>query len=104
MSTLDLRREARQHMPQVECLPSLQQAAIFTWRGRMINEHGSANVFEGLAIQLEAAGVAQKIVAECRGFADEERRHGVLCGAVVEALGGEAQAEIKAPEVFPGHK
>lgn len=104
MPHLNLRQESQQHMPRVNCLPSLRQAAIYTWRGRMINEHGSARVFEGLAEQLKAAGVDDKIVLECRGFADEERRHGVLCGAVVEALGGEAQAETPTPESFPGHQ
>jgi hypothetical protein len=103
MTQLNLRQEAQAHKPTVSCLPSLRAAAIQTWRGRMVNEHGSARVFEGLASQLEAAGVDALLVAECRGFAAEERRHGVLCGAVVESLGGEALAEITAPEVFPLH-
>src|SRR5204863_6003737 len=44
------------------------------------------------------------VVSEVRGFAAEERRHGVLCGAVVEALGGEALAEIPDGEEYPAHE
>jgi hypothetical protein len=104
MLTLDLRDAARSHMPRVPTdLPHLQQAAIGTWRGRMINEHSSARVFEGLALQFAAAGI-DDVVEEVKGFASEERRHGVLCGAVVEALGGEAFAEIPEGDVYPAHE
>src|SRR5262249_42293712 len=41
---------------------------------------------------------------EVEGFADEERRHGVLCGAVVESLGGDARAELPVVEAFPLHR
>ena len=102
MPTLDLRAEARRHMPKVADLPELRESAIGTWRGRMINEHSSARVFEGLAEQFAAAGV-HELVDEVRGFASEERRHGVLCGAVVEALGGEALAEIPEGAPYPAH-
>jgi hypothetical protein len=104
MATLDLRASARALMPRLTTdLAHLRGAAIATWRGRMINEHSSARVFEGLARQLEAAGVFD-VVPEVRGFANEERRHGVLCGAVVEALGGEALAEVGAGEEYPEHE
>ena len=99
MPTLDLRDAARAHRPSVPDAPHLRASAIGTWRGRMINEHGSARVFEALADQLAKAGIPAEDVVECRGFAAEERRHGVLCGAVVEALGGEAIAEV--PEGLP---
>jgi hypothetical protein len=103
MTTLDLRDAARAVMPQVpQDLPHLQPAAIATWRGRMINEHSSARVFEGLAKQFAAAGV-HHIVDEVRVFANEERRHGVLCGSVVEALGGEARADVPEGEAYPEH-
>jgi len=85
-------------------MPELTQSAIATWRGRMINEHTSATVFEGLARQLEAAGLEAELVAECAAFADEERRHGVLCGAVVEALGGEARFDRPETDEFPEHE
>jgi hypothetical protein len=99
---LDLRDAARSHRLALADLPALRESAIATWRGRMINEHGSARVFEALARQLARAGLAD-VVAEVRAFADEERRHGVLCGAVVEALGGHAHAEVDDPLPIPDH-
>jgi hypothetical protein len=103
MKILDLRDPARAFSPAVPQLPHLREAAIATWRGRMINEHSSARVFDGLAEQFAAAGLVD-VVDEVRGFASEERRHGVLCGAVVEALGGEAYAEIPEGEEYPAHE
>jgi len=104
MATLDLREASRALMPAVPTdLPHLREAAIGTWRGRMINEHSSALVFEGLARQFAAAGMAD-VVAEVAGFALEERRHGVLCGAVVEALGGQALAEVAEGDTYPEHE
>lgn len=103
MATLDLRDAARALAPAMPDLPHLRDAAIATWRGRMRNEHASARVFEGLAQQLADAGV-DDAATEVRGFADEERRHGVLCGAVVEALGGEAVSEVLDGEPFPSHE
>jgi hypothetical protein len=82
---------------------ALRGPAIATWRGRMVNEHGSARVFAALADQLERAGWGGDAVATCRGFAEEERRHGVLCGAVVEALGGEALAPALIQGDLPEH-
>ena len=70
----------------------------------MINEHGSAPVFEHLAVQLAAAGAPAEMVERCRSFGAEERMHGVLCGAVVESLGGQAVAEVDAPEAYPMHE
>ena len=104
MATLDLRAVARTFSPAVPVIPHLREAAIATWRGRMINEHSSARVFEGLAEQFRAAGATEEIVSEIRGFANEERRHGIMCGAVVEALGGEALAEIPDGDPFPYHE
>jgi hypothetical protein len=103
MATLDLRDAARNFMPQVQNLPHLREAAIGTWTGRMINEHSSARVFDGLARQFAEAGV-DDVVDEVRGFANEERRHGVLCGAVVEALGGQALAEVPDGDPYPDHE
>lgn len=102
-SVLDLRALARSSMPAIVDMPHLREAAVATWRGRMINEHSSARVFEGLASQFADAGF-DDIVEVVRGFADEERRHGVLCGAVVEALGGEARAEVEDGDVYPAHE
>jgi hypothetical protein len=101
---LDLRTEARREMPALPDLPQLAATARRTWSGRMVNEHGSARVFDALAAQLAAAGMRAEIVAECKGFAAEERLHGILCGGVVEALGGEARAEIAEDVPFPEHE
>ncbi len=107
-SRLDLRAPARAvaaaELAAVTAPPELSAAAIGTWRGRMVNEHGSARVFEGLARQMAHAGLPAELIAEVRSFADEERQHGVLCGAVVEALGGSAEAEGLAHESFPLHE
>ena len=47
----------------------------------------------------------QRIAAARLAFRSHplERRHGVLCGAVVEALGGEARAEVPERAPFPDH-
>ncbi len=100
---LDLRVDARRHVPRVPSFPALASAARDTWRGRMINEHGSARVFDALSAQLARAGFDDDVVAECARFANEERMHGVLCGAVVEAFGGEARAPTTDALPFPEH-
>ncbi|MEJ7730582.1 MAG: ferritin-like domain-containing protein [Polyangiaceae bacterium] len=103
MRTLDLREPARAAAPDATAPTGLDEAAIATWHGRMINEHASATVFAGLAEQLHRAGADPAHVRACQGFADEERHHGVLCGAVVEALGGEAMASLPDGPPFPAH-
>lgn len=82
---------------------SLRGAAVGTWLGRMVNEYQSAKVFEVVADQLAEAGVDAEKVAEIRGFAGEERNHGVLCGAVVASLGGQARAEVTPTADVPVH-
>jgi hypothetical protein len=85
----------------------LRAAAIATWRARMVNEHGSAPVFEGLVAQLDTlvqrGMLSEREVERARNFAGQERRHGIACGAVVEALGGEAEAEALPEQAFPEH-
>ncbi len=92
MITLDLRERARAVAPNIQTSEAVRRRAIATWRGRMVNEYGSSRVFEQLAAQMSRAGFHEDTVATCAGFAEEERTHGVLCGAVVEALGGSAIA------------
>src|SRR5262249_19023406 len=102
---LDLVEQARRMRPALaEIDPALRLAAQNTWRRRMVNEHGSAPVFEGLARQLRRAGAAAEEVESCERMAEEERTHGVLCGAVVEALGGAARAPEKVTHAFPEHR
>ena len=86
---LDLRDEARGLEPWLPALESLYGDVRDTWRGRMVNETISAGVFEGLARQFRAAGLDESYASTCEEFAREERRHGVLCGAVVQAAPGE---------------
>lgn len=102
-TVLDLRRAARRLQPRLDAAPTLRRAAIATWRQRMINEHGSAAVFAGLAAQFEAFGAPAAEVDAVAEMAAEEHRHGVLCGAVVEALGGAAVGEMPAEEALPLH-
>jgi hypothetical protein len=102
-TVLDLRDEARRAAPPLPSLPHLAVAARATWLGRMANEHASSSVFEALARQLASAGLPRDAVEACELFAAEERRHGVLCGAVVEALGGEARAPLPEAPAFPEH-
>jgi hypothetical protein len=103
LTMIDLRGQARRHMPEVPQLEPLFESARATWLGRMVNEYSSARVFEGTAEQIRLAGLDDALARECLGFAAEERRHGVLCGAVVEALGGEALAPLPERDAFPFH-
>ncbi|XXX74495.1 ferritin-like domain-containing protein [Sorangium sp. So ce134] len=104
-SLLDLRDEARARAFDVSGYPAaLFPSAIRTWHGRMVNEHASSAVFEALARQLAEAGFPPELADACRGFAAEERRHGILCGAVVEALGGTATASVPERPEFPLHR
>ncbi len=102
-ASIDLTAEAASLAPALPVLPALRASALSTWRGRMKNEYSSSRVFEGLASQMERAGMAPELVAEVRGFAEEERRHGVMCGAVVEALGGCARTSWRDEGAFPEH-
>lgn len=101
-SLLDLRAEARARRPEVSVPLALAPAVVATWRARLVNEHGSSYVFGCLAEQLAALGWSDD-AAEARSFADEEREHGRLCGAVVEAAGGDALSPTEAPPTFPLH-
>lgn len=101
---LDLRTDARACMPELPPLEHLYRDVQQTWLGRMENEHASAKVFEGLAIQIRALALDEALARECDGFAAEERGHGVLCGAVVEAALGEARAHIALRDPFPMHE
>ncbi|MEZ4471258.1 MAG: ferritin-like domain-containing protein [bacterium] len=103
MQLLDLRTEARALAPILDATPEARRAALATWRGRMVNEHGSAPVFAALADQLADAGAPATQVEAVRAMAEEEHRHGVLCGAVVEALGGEARAPALVEQPLPTH-
>ena len=83
--------------------PELRALARETWRGRMVNETVSSRVFTALAHQLEAGGFGREEVERWASFAEEERRHGQLCGQVVEALGGAALARSTELQSVPRH-
>jgi hypothetical protein len=108
---LDLRSAARARRPagieDRRIDERLRAAAIATWRARMVNEHGSARVFQGLVTQLDVLVrqglVSAREVERARSFPAQERRHGIACGAVVEALGGAAEAEALPEQAFPDH-
>ena len=101
---LDLRDPARALRPELPKLTHLYDDVRSTWTGRMVNEHASAAVFEGLAEHLRQAGLPEAWARECEEFAQEERHHGVLCGAVVEAAGGEARSTAVEVEPYPRHE
>jgi hypothetical protein len=101
---LDLRKEARAHMPKVPLVRHLAASAQQTWARRMVNEYRSSSVFVSLAEELEEAGMDPESVAQCRVFSEEEKRHGILCGAVVEALGAEGCEEMPPEPPFPMHR
>lgn len=101
--TIDLRSRSSRIAVALPEHSHLREAALATWRGRMINEYSSSRVFEGLARHARRAGVDETRVREIETFAEEERTHGVLCGAVVEALGGEACAPFRDEHDYPEH-
>lgn len=84
--------------------PEAIRAARRIWQLRMVNEYRSATVFSGLLPQLveaEATIDVQTTVLRC---AMDEIRHGALCGALVEALGGEAVIVTDlSPRPLPDH-
>src|SRR5450631_3416113 len=104
---LDLREKSRplsqSVAASVDAPAHLRGAAIATWHARMINEYASNRVFVALARQLEECGYEEE-ADEVTQFAEEERQHGALCGAVVEALGGEAKGELFDAPPFPPHR
>ncbi len=102
-AVLDLRLAARAYLPELGDAGALRFAAIETWRARMVNEYASNEVFVALADQLRECGFGDEAHSECMRFSAEEQKHGVLCGAVVEALGGEAIAPIGPRDAFPAH-
>jgi hypothetical protein len=103
-AVLDLQSDARAHLVEMPVHSrALAASGIATWRARMVNEYTSAEVFVALSAQLSRAGWEDAWVRECLGFAGEERRHGVLCGSVVVALGGRASAPLPERHPFPEH-
>jgi len=104
---LDLRREAKQHLPDLDGLPELtdeeRALAARTWRGRMVNEHLSAQVFAGLVPQAMRASLPPGLQAELPKAIADEYRHAEQCAAVVMALGHEPVALLPPVHPLPEH-
>ncbi|MCK6520327.1 ferritin-like domain-containing protein [Myxococcota bacterium] len=105
---LDLRREAQARRPDLSALPPLsdaeRQVAVRTWRGRMVNEHISAQVWAGLVPSLMRAGAPPAALAELPTAIADELRHAEQCAGVVLALGGVPVAPLPALEPVPLHE
>ena len=71
---------------------TVREAAVHTWRDRMVNEHRSAAVFAGLVPQLIEASSTIDVQTVALRAATDETYHATLCGDVVRAFGGEAVA------------
>ncbi len=104
---LDLQAEAEPLARALGALPPLsddeRDAAIATWRGRMINETISAQVFAALLQQALAAGLNGGWLRRIGDAITDELRHGRQCAALVVALGGSARAEVARLPAVPDH-
>lgn len=104
-ATLDLRASAR--VPALDDLPELDErsraVAVRTWRGRMVNEHLSAQVWASLVPQAMRAALPPAVLAGLAAAASDELRHAELCAGVVVALGGQPVAPLPPVEPVPGH-
>lgn len=105
--TLDLSREGRAAGLVVDESAYLadadREAAIGTWKGRMVNEHVSARVFAALLPQLMRAGISAARQAQVAEMIADELRHARMCAAVVTALGGEPVAPLPPLDDVPTH-
>jgi hypothetical protein len=104
IALLDLREQAHPIAPDVGDAGALRAAAAATWRARMVNEFSSHEVFLALGEQAVECGFGEEVQRACLRFADEERTHGVLCGAAVAAFGEEAIAACPPRAAFPRHE
>ena len=104
---LDLREAAQARRPKLDDLPTLSAAerrqAVATWRGRMVNEHISAQVWAGLVAQLMAATAPPAVLAAVPSAIADELRHAEQCAGVVLALGGEPVAPLPPLAPMPTH-
>ena len=113
MDVLDLEESVLGAYDGIEQLPPIEDPTIRimsqkTWLGRMVNEYGSSFVFEQFAEQCRqhraTLNLEKSAVDRLEEFANEERRHGILCGAVVKAFGGTASAQALQSPPFPFHE
>ena len=113
MDILDLQEDVLDAYDGLEDMPPIEDPSIKamtqkTWLGRMVNEYGSSQVFEAFAKQCShyatELNLSDESIHRLHEFALEEKRHGILCGAVVEAFGGTASAEALSSPTFPMHE
>lgn len=81
-----------------------RKLAVETWRGRMVNEHASAQVFAGLLPQLMRAEIDAERQAEVTAMIAEELEHARLCAGVVAALGERPVGELPEIRPLPAHE
>lgn len=111
---LDLRREARSRLPELSDLSDLSDLpaltdeeramAARTWRGRMVNEHVSAQVFASLVPQAMRAAVPNAALSSIPQMISDELRHAEQCAGVVLALGHDPIAPLPPIEPVPAHE
>ena len=113
MDILDLRSETVDVYPELETIPLIEDSRLAimtqqTWLGRMVNEYGSSDVFRQFAEQCAESQIKlnfeDKDIKRLFEFADEEHRHGILCGAVVQHFGGDPKAKALQHPTFPMHR
>jgi hypothetical protein len=104
---LDLRSEAKRQrlvLPPLNLDDEARALAVAHWRRQMVNEHASARVFAALLPQLMKAGTPAREHRAVVQMMEQELRHGVLCAAMVEALGAEAVSEMPDLPDVPMHE
>ena len=89
--------------PKYQLTADDRQAAIGTWRGRMVNEHISARVFAALIPQMMAADIGAEHIKAVAEFIREELTHAEKCAAVVRAVGGKPVAQLPELPPVPAH-
>ena len=113
MDILDLQEETLKAYDGLESLPVIEDSQLKimiqqTWLGRMVNEYGSSQVFESFAQQCSQYAndlcLSDEAIDRLHEFAREEKRHGILCGSVVEAFGGIAISQALVSPTFPMHQ
>jgi hypothetical protein len=107
-ATLDLRAEGKRRSASIAgfgVLSPRERALVeSTWRGRMVNEHVSAQVYAGLLQQGMRAGIPASFLDELASMIAEELQHAKLCAAVLDRLGGDPIATLPELRALPEHR
>jgi hypothetical protein len=103
---LDLRSEAESFVIEgtFPALDPRERALVEeTWRGRMVNEHISAQVFAGLVPQAMRAAIPHAFLVELAEMVGDELDHARRCAGVLHALGGDPRAPLPELRKLPEH-